>query len=1416
MPMSFSAYTMMACEWTSVDNVEGADFKIYPTLTDALDDSNAWTSYAFGGSGIGFPATSGPTSASSDQYSSIAVDKCTTSSTGKSGNFYIYDYASSVVPGTCTRSVGTLGSGAECEHSGTSDSEARLGFLMFTKETRESRWSSQATGFAENFACVRFTGIEWQYLEGATWTQFVPLPTDVLLARIEFDNSSITDLKGEDEEFFTVKKGYVDGDLEFSSSSLASGIVEIVGTSFVARCGEDLWCRNGSRPEDVTGTLYCCDASCETCGGEDCGSDEANNICCLDTLLNAGRICRDHDDVSCLIPEASVLCGGNLQLNNFASAEAMAAAGWTINTSDANVWLADGYIGYRGSPSAGIALTLSGYGTLDLTFGNDNTSSSDTVEVFLNAVSEATATNSESPKTVAIDFTHGSNLEIKANGDAVIGVRGLAFKCMMQQALRRVVIKEGEFDAPGEYTSWPAEACYHEYELAGTWSGSVNLSSSSVSTASEGLFTVQYACSKDSVETTRSMIVEVRHPIKLEGLTNMILRQSDGSFSEPGVSCIDRDLKPLSVSSSPASLQLDEVGEFSITYSCVDSKGRTSTMVRYVQVSPAIELRGDAVVVLEKDSTWNDPGAQCVDTNGGLIIYTASPDLNMSTAAETTVTYSCTDSNGTVWTTSRLVYVTSNLPAPVLRGPASMTLLLGEEFNDPGVCCKDDHNQVLPFREVLNEADSSRTGTQSLFYSCSSLGESESAVRKITVNNVPKVFLTGSSETLALLDVTYSDDGAVCTDVEDGLITAWGANGLGSAQQLSILRVGYSGTVLDGVVENIFDGDVASSEELACESCVEVDSSSYIWLDLGSGKVVHSISLTASVTGASLKVGPQANKGPECKASVTESSLGSVSTIECDAPLAGRFVTLGGSSTSMKVCEISISGTVGPAAASRINITGSPSGCSGVDSSSFELAGQDEAGLGVLYSTQQAGSSGELRTDLGTGPTLQTELVAGYIQGTPDSERWILRNASGSEQAWAMGGESFPPLESSQWTVTSGEACTSLTFGVDPADSCSWLFGPSSEDGKYGCGDGSECDTEGCCSLSGGLARCPPDLPRMCVAQTCGGDYCCKTDCTSFDGNRVCQQNALSNSTGSGTLSRMEVVTSVLSDVAAIYKVTYTCYDSMGSHASVTRTVEVGCEEPNPGGTYGGNRVQCSTVNKTLEDVGTYEVCETSCLAASSSECVAYQYFDNKTCQFLTLCTGRYYMLANATDRQVAYCRRVDTVPTVSIEDGETTFLVGASSISVPDASCSDSEDGGTIKAPVVDSSAVNLAVPNNYQVIYTCTDSAGQSSSETLTVTVKDNCAVPDVTNKNTSTGYCLEGSTLAHGETCTSSCKAGFEARHSTHTCTTESDTDFDSFLDPTDYICDVLPCEEPVVANSAVDDGPLASAGAMETMV
>eukprot|EP00434_Breviolum_minutum_P033361 symbB.v1.2.029519.t2/scaffold3162.1/size62156/3 len=1204
-------------------------------------------------------------------------------------------------------STDNVGNGADCQHDGDNAiNEARLGFLMYTKANRDTRWSTTTAatgGYAENLVCARFTGREWQYLEASTWTKFIPVPTDVLLARIEFDNSTITSLKGEDQEFFTVKMGFVDGDLEFT---FGTNVMTVAGTSFVARCGEDLWCSTGVRASDADGALFCCTATCGTCGGSDCSSNGDLDICCLDTLLDAGRVCRDHSDVSCLIPETSVLCGGSLQLNNFDTAAAMESAGWTIDTSDTNAWQEDSsYIGYRGSPSAGISLTLTGYGTLELTFGNGNAAATDTVEVLLDSVSHATASSTDSEKTVSIDFAHENILQIRNNGDSIILVKGIAFKCMFQKMWPRVVIQKGEFDAPEEYTPWPAEDCKHEYETEGSLTGTVSLSTSSVSTALEGLFTVTYSCTLRDVESTRSVTVQVRHPIKFSGQSAMIVQQSaTGTFTEPGVACISRDLVPLTVTSSPSPLSLETVGDFSITYSCTDAEGRTSSRVRYVQVAPAIQLRGESTVVLEKDTTWNDPMVQCVDVDGGLVQPTASPTIDMSQTQDTEVTYSCVDSAATQSTAKRRVIVTSGQPIPVVQGPKAAIVLLGEEFTDPGVCCRDDHNQVLPFTSVINTADSSQTGTQTLFYSCIGSSTAETAQRSLTVNNVPKVFLTGDADTLSLLGSEYTDDGAVCADVEDGLITSWGSAGLGSSQQLATLRAGYSGTVDAGAVENVIDGDEASSTLYECESCVKLqaDSSSYIWVDLGAGKVVHSVNLAAEVTGATLKVGPDINTGPTCKTDITVSTRGSASdgAQECDAPLAGRFVTLTGSSSSMTVCEIIVYGTVGPAPATRINITGNPSGCTGTDSNTFsfslELAGQDSLGLGVSYSIQQAGDYGEMRTDLGTGPILQTELVDNTVKGTHGSEVWILKDSSQVEQARASGGESFPPLEPSQWTISTDATCTSIVFEIDPADSCAWLFGPSSENGKYGCGDGSECDTEGCCLTLGGLAHCPPDAPRMCEDMTCSSDYCCSSTCTSLGGDRLCKQSATSSSTGSSSLARMEVVNSVVPDTPAIYKVTYTCYDSVGAHVSVTRTVEVACEEPNPGGTYGGNRVACTTTQETHEDVADYQSCETKNAGHADPHrrkcgvlgCIlTCKIMPFWPCHLALQLVGRYFTIVNSTDRSVAYCRRVDTPPKIFLEDGTSWFLLGAAAKAedLPAVTCTDSEDAGNMADPTND-----------------------------------------------------------------------------------------------------------------------------------
>lgn len=66
---------------------------------------------------------------------------------------------------------------------------------------------------------------------------------------------------------------------------------------------------------------------------------------------------------------------------------------------------------------------------------------------------------------------------------------------------------------------------------------------------------------------------------------------------------------------------------------------------------------------------------------------------------------------------------------------------------------------------------------------------------------------------------------------------------------------------------------------------------------------------------------------------------------------------------------------------------------------------------------------------------------------------------------------------------------------------------------------------------------------------------------------------------------------------------------------------------------------------------------------------------------------GRYFMMVNATDRYVAYCRRVDTPPSVFLADGTSWFLLGAAATaaSLPDVTCTDSEDAGNMKSPTND-----------------------------------------------------------------------------------------------------------------------------------
>lgn len=71
------------------------------------------------------------------------------------------------------------------------------------------------------------------------------------------------------------------------------------------------------------------------------------------------------------------------------------------------------------------------------------------------------------------------------------------------------------------------------------------------------------------------------------------------------------------------------------------------------------------------------------------------------------------------------------------------------------------------------------------------------------------------------------------------------------------------------------------------------------------------------------------------------------------------------------------------------------------------------------------------------------------------------------------------------------------------SDSCPWLA-PTAVDNQLQCSDGSLCFGWGCCSWRGGRRKCPPNRPVMCNQRACGGDHCCRQDCRSFGGPRLC------------------------------------------------------------------------------------------------------------------------------------------------------------------------------------------------------------------------------------------------------------------------------------------------------------------------
>jgi hypothetical protein len=137
------------------------------------------------------------------------------------------------------------------------------------------------------------------------------------------------------------------------------------------------------------------------------------------------------------------------------------------------------------------------------------------------------------------------------------------------------------------------------------------------------------------------------------------------TFEDPGVTVSDNVDSNLTASTT-GTVNTDEVGTYTLTYSVEDSAGNAAEVSRTVIVvepdlvdteSPVIALNGDSVITLTRGNVFTDPGATVLDNLDENPTLTITGEVDTDTVGNYTVTYSATDAAGNVASEIRTVIV---------------------------------------------------------------------------------------------------------------------------------------------------------------------------------------------------------------------------------------------------------------------------------------------------------------------------------------------------------------------------------------------------------------------------------------------------------------------------------------------------------------------------------------------------------------------------------------------------------------------------------------------------------------------------------------------------------------------------------------------------------------------------------------
>jgi hypothetical protein len=274
--------------------------------------------------------------------------------------------------------------------------------------------------------------------------------------------------------------------------------------------------------------------------------------------------------------------------------------------------------------------------------------------------------------------------------------------------------------------------------------GSVNVTTSgSVDANTTGVYTLTYsACDSLSHCSAVTRVVTVSDSglpvVTLNGSSSMTV-ECHGTFSDPGASVSD-DCDASATLSTNGTVNVNVVGNYTLTYTATDASANTGSATREVVVSdtalPVITVTGGDQTV-ECHTAFTDSGATASDACAGDLTsgISSSGIVDTNTVGVYTLTYTVSDPSGNVGTATRAVTV-NDMTAPVVNvtGDNPQTVCLNSTFNDAGATASDTCAGSPTASLTGGSVDTSTLGSYTLTYTATDpSGNSGAATRVVNV-----------------------------------------------------------------------------------------------------------------------------------------------------------------------------------------------------------------------------------------------------------------------------------------------------------------------------------------------------------------------------------------------------------------------------------------------------------------------------------------------------------------------------------------------------------------------------------------------------------------------------------------------------------------------------------------------------------